>query len=974
MPALGSNLSTIKDAESTDLSSLLNVLEWMKDAAFLGKTRVNVDLVRKLRSQVRNTWAHAPQQESTDDEKTEGFSIATDFLKNLEGVCPNTESVKCLQHLEYLRNNGVTNVVESELQNLLLLGHLLNDIKEEITNMKVEHSSDKNAIEEHQQKLMRLESALTGCLQKMEDFESFKENINKQFNNFAEELKLFHGIPDDIHEMRESIWQIRDDLAKNNKRRTLEPEPRSCLPDRLTIFTGRDAEIQNVITHLQDEKKAVVSIYGGPGFGKTAIAIEVSHKLSEDQNIAVVFSQLSTLTTVDEIIQQLCLDVGVNHEDDSKQSLILWLKNIKKKVILVMDNIDKLLEDQTSFYEFVRLLRKNSDQHCQIVTTSRMSFEIPELFTDQIQVDVMDEKACMEFLKKKCPEEDDKFFRTLAELCGHILLAMCIASSRIHHFKDSGELLQHLKNQPMNILKSAESDQYVKRAINMSYGKCSVEEQETFVRLSVFEGGFSEDAARAVIEKDDLETTDILKKLVSLSLIKEPTKQRYSVHLLIKHFLKDKQKCGDEQTKTKAERAREEAMRAKVLMVKHYLELGHRLTMKSYSKDGYKDNREALKQEASNIQNILKICCQQEDPTSSDISDCLAHSKIYTTSARLFSVFVRTITPRPVVDQFLQRCANLAKEKQQHAIKINFDCLLVAEERYNTIGKSDKSFISEMEKIKKEFKNHHDDLKKDNSLCAHYYYQDGRYLWRKSGSITGEEALHLQNQAREQLKKSLDLRKTLPETPEGKADNIFSLLQLGKMCAIIGETECDLNNSEASKTSFSKAEEYYREAIQLSESDLGGHELTSSCYKHSGDLFLATKEFDLAEKEYTTAKNMRENLGLDASEKYACILKNLGRCLIEITMYNRETRAKEAIEVLEKACDIIEKLPKSAKLENVLLPRAYASLAIAYDLTQKNPEAVDYANKAMEMIGRHEKIIPKHHYDKLLKISKKDNL
>ena len=379
MPALGSNLSTFKNAESTDLSSLLNVFEWMKDAAFLGKTRVNVDLVRKLRSQVRNTWAHAPQQEFTDYEKTEGFLIATDFLKDLENVSPNTECVKCFDHFEHLKIKGITNVVECEVQSLLLQRHVLDDIKEEITNMKVERSSDKNVIKEHQHKLVRLESALTGCSQKMEDCESFKENINKQFNTFAEELKLFHGIPDDIHKIHESIGQIRDDLAKSN-RRTLEPEPRSCLPDRLTIFTGRDAEIQNVITLLQDEKKAVVSIYGGPGFGKTAIAIEVSHKLSEEQNIPVVFSQLSTLTTVDEIIQQLCLDVGVNHEDDPKQSLILWLKNIKKKVILVMDNIDKLLEDKISFYEFVRLLRKNSDQHCQIVTTSRMSFEISELY------------------------------------------------------------------------------------------------------------------------------------------------------------------------------------------------------------------------------------------------------------------------------------------------------------------------------------------------------------------------------------------------------------------------------------------------------------------------------------------------------------------------------------------------------------------------------------------------------------------
>ncbi len=97
MPELGSNLSTVKDAESTKLSSFLNVLEWMKNRAFLGKTRVNVDLERKLRSQVRNTWAHAPQQELTDDEIAEGFSIANDFLEDLEKVWSHAGNGKCLE-------------------------------------------------------------------------------------------------------------------------------------------------------------------------------------------------------------------------------------------------------------------------------------------------------------------------------------------------------------------------------------------------------------------------------------------------------------------------------------------------------------------------------------------------------------------------------------------------------------------------------------------------------------------------------------------------------------------------------------------------------------------------------------------------------------------------------------------------------------------------------------------------------------
>ena len=572
------------------------------------------------------------------------------------------------------------------------------------------------------------------------------------------------GIPQkDIDEIKVASLSPKEECYVE---KLMEREPTSCLPDKLPLFTGREVEIQNVIALLKDEGKAVVSLHGGPGFGKTAIAIRLSHQLSEDHNIPVVFSQLTTATTIDEMVLRLCRDVGVNHEDDPKSSLILWLKN-KKKVILVMDNIDNLLENKTSFYEFVRLLRKNSNQNCQILTTSRMSFEIRELLTDQVQVNEMDGEECIELLKKQGSEEDDQFLRKLAELCGNIPLAMCIASPLVNDFEDPDELLHYLEKQPMKTLECPESDQYVNRAINMSYEKCSDEDQEAFVRLSVFEGSFSEDAARVVTEKDELDTSRILKKLVSRSLIKQPTKHRYSIHLLIKYFLKDKQKSE--------ERRLAAAMRAELLMVKYYLKLAHQLTMKSYSKDGYKDNREALKREVSNIQNVLKICSQQEDPEGSDISDCLAHSKIYTSSAKFFSLFVRTIIPGSIIDEFLQQCAKMAEARKQHAIKFIFDCVLAYQERSKTIGKTDEDFNAKMEEIKKEFETHYKDLKEDKSLCAHYYSQYGEYLLRQAQSQNGKGKLLLQIQARDQLQKSLELRETLTGTSVGKADKIFSL-------------------------------------------------------------------------------------------------------------------------------------------------------------------------------------------------------
>ena len=757
------------------------------------------------------------------------------------------------------------------------------------------------------------------------------------------------GIPQkDIDEIKVASLSPKEECYVE---KLMEREPTSCLPDKLPIFTGREVEIQNVIALLKDEGKAVVSLHGGPGFGKTTIAIQVSHQLSEDHNIPVVFSQLTTATTIDEMVLRLCRDVGVNHENDPKSSLILWLKN-KKKVILVMDNIDNLLENKTSFYGFVRLLRKNSNQNCQILTTSRMSFEIRELLTDKVQVAEMDGEECIELLKKQGSEEDDQFLRKLAELCGNIPLAMCIAGPLVNDFEDPDELLHYLEKQPMKTLECPESDQYVNRAINMSYEKCSDEDQEAFVRLSAFEGSFREDAARVVTEKDELDTSRILKKLVSRSLIKQPTKHRYSIHLLIKYFLKDKQKSE--------ERRLAAAMRAELLMVKYYLKLAHQLTMKSYSKDGYKDNREALKREVSNIQNVLKICSQQENPEGSDISDCLAHSKIYTTSAKFFSLFVRTIIPGSIVDEFLQQCAKMAEARKQHAIKFIFDCVLAYQERSKTIGKTDEDFNAKMEEIKKEFETHYKDLKEDKSLCAHYYSQYGEYLLRQAQSQNGKGKLLLQIQARDQLQKSLELRETLTGTSVGKADKIFSLLHLGNVCKFISGTERSLNreNEVAIDIPFKQAQKNYEEAVRLSQNDLGQHELTSWCYKNLGDLLLDNPK--LAEEKYTIAKSMRENLGLDASERHVLVLNNLGKCL-------RETdRVDEAIEVLESARDTAEKLAESDE-PTLCKTKVYTSLAIAYNLVQEKSDAVRYAKKAMEF-DRIEKIIRKYEYAKLEKI------
>jgi predicted ATPase len=126
----------------------------------------------------------------------------------------------------------------------------------------------------------------------------------------------------------------------------------------------------------------------------------------------------------------------------------------------------------------------------------------------------MDENSSLALLKatleKRCPDLDEEFLRKLAELCGNIPLAMCIAASRVQDFKDPKTLLQHLENKPLETLQDSKSNQFVYKAIDMSYEKLTDEQKRSLVRLSVFKGNFSEEAVQAVIDKDDLDTNNFL--------------------------------------------------------------------------------------------------------------------------------------------------------------------------------------------------------------------------------------------------------------------------------------------------------------------------------------------------------------------------------------------------------------------------------------------------------------------------------
>ena len=140
------------------------------------------------------------------------------------------------------------------------------------------------------------------------------------------------------------------------------PQQKSCLPERLSTFTGCEIEINAIKSSLVDKDRGIVSIIWGPGFGKSTIAAEVAHRLSEEYHISVIFSCLSRALTVPEAVRLLRVDIGIDPGEDPKSSLMVWLRNKKPgRVVLVLDKIEQLLEGEvkSSFLGLLRFLRKD---------------------------------------------------------------------------------------------------------------------------------------------------------------------------------------------------------------------------------------------------------------------------------------------------------------------------------------------------------------------------------------------------------------------------------------------------------------------------------------------------------------------------------------------------------------------------------------------------------------------------------------
>ncbi|MCW3100938.1 MAG: putative ATPase [Chthonomonadaceae bacterium] len=317
------------------------------------------------------------------------------------------------------------------------------------------------------------------------------------------------------------------------------------LPQQVSSFVGRQAEIENIKALL--EKNRLVTITGSGGCGKTRVSLQVAAEVLEHYPEGAWFVELAALADGERIPQAIASVLGIKELPGRPllQTLTDSLKS--KQLLLVFDNCEHLRSDCA---RLTSILLKACG-HVKVLSTSRekfgvageQTFDLPSLTVPNLNhlsnpATVIQSEAVHLFIERAVLVDpdfkvDSQNIPSLAYLCCRldgIPLAIELAAARVHSLSVD-EINRRLDN-CLRLLTGGDQtalprQQTLQATIDWSYDLLKPQEKLVLECLSVFVGGWTMDTAEQVcggyqsaetqLQEEDL--LDILTSLVDKSLV-----------------------------------------------------------------------------------------------------------------------------------------------------------------------------------------------------------------------------------------------------------------------------------------------------------------------------------------------------------------------------------------------------------------------------------------------------------------------
>lgn len=305
------------------------------------------------------------------------------------------------------------------------------------------------------------------------------------------------------------------------------------LPHQATSFVGRTQAIADVKALLA--KSEAVTLVGTGGVGKTRVALRVGDDLLNGFRDGVWFADLAPVTE-GYVASQIASIFSLRAVGDRSlfDQVLLHLK--EKKLLLILDNCEHVIGEAARIV--VALVKECAS--IKVLATSRellnvrgeQVYPLPSLSVPPQQhvstaSDALDHEAVALFIDR-ASAADARFKLTdenagpIADICRRldgIALAIELAAARVR-ILNVAQIAQRL-DERFGLLTGGDRtalprQQTMRAALDWSYGLLSEEAKTLFRRLSIFQGGWSLEAAVAVCADDLLDEAAVLDKLSTL--------------------------------------------------------------------------------------------------------------------------------------------------------------------------------------------------------------------------------------------------------------------------------------------------------------------------------------------------------------------------------------------------------------------------------------------------------------------------
>ncbi|MDT9685288.1 BTAD domain-containing putative transcriptional regulator [Streptomyces sp. TRM76323] len=335
------------------------------------------------------------------------------------------------------------------------------------------------------------------------------------------------------------------------------PPPRS-LPHDLPDFTGREAELEQLLAHVPPapgdpadapaphQAVRIITVDGMAGSGKTALAVHAAHRVADRYPDGQVFLDLHGFSPHCEPVEPrdalgtLLRAVGVPADlipDDPADRESLWRgTTADRRMLLLFDNV--VASDQ------VRPLIP-AGPGCLVLVTSRprlagLDGAVPLPLPLPSPADGL--ALLSQVLSHRRVAAEQEAAAELVALCGRLPLALRIVASRLTNRPhwSLAYLAGRLREESLRLDELTVEHRSVRSALHLSYAVVSPRHQELFRLLGAHPGtDFDRYAVAALAGLTPHAAEALLEDLLDARLLVQHTPGRYTFHSLVRALARE---------------------------------------------------------------------------------------------------------------------------------------------------------------------------------------------------------------------------------------------------------------------------------------------------------------------------------------------------------------------------------------------------------------------------------------------------